>query len=73
MVTGHGPISTTEDLQTYIDMLIVVRDRIQEGIQQGKGLQEIIDTDPTKEWRDMFGDGPFIVGVIDRAYAGMTK
>lgn len=73
VVPGHGPISTTEDLQTYIDMLIVVRDRIQEGIQQGKSLQEIIDTDPTKEWRDMFGDGPFIVGVIDRAYAGMTK
>ena len=49
VVPGHGPISTTEDLQTYIDMLIVVRDRIQQGIQQGKGLQEIIDTDPTKE------------------------
>ena len=73
VVPGHGPISTTEDLQTYIDMLIVVRDRIQEGIQQGKSLQEIIDTDPTKEWRDKFGDGPFIVGIIDRAYAGMTK
>ena len=73
VVPGHGPISTTEDLQTYIDMLIVVRDRIQQGIQQGNSLQEIIDTDPTKEWRDMFGDGPFIVGVIDRAYAGMTK
>tara|TARA_B100001750_G_scaffold94224_1_gene74335 strand:- start:315 stop:1283 length:969 start_codon:yes stop_codon:yes gene_type:complete len=73
VVPGHGPISTTEDLQTYIDMLIVVRDRIQQGIQQGKSLQEIIDTDPTKEWRDMFGDGPFIVGVVDRAYAGMTK
>ena len=29
VVPGHGPISTTEDLQTYIDMLIVVRDRIQ--------------------------------------------
>ena len=73
VVPGHGPISTTEDLQTYIDMLIVVRDRIKQGIQQGKSLQEIIDTDPTKEWRDMFGEGPFIVGVIDRAYAGMTK
>ncbi len=73
VVPGHGPISTTEDLQTYIDMLIVVRDRIQQGIQQGKSLQEIIDTDPTKEWRDMFGDGPFIVGGIDRAYTGMTK
>ena len=73
VVPGHGPISTTEDLQTYIDMLIVVRDRIQVQILEGKSLQEIIESDPTKEWRDKFGDGPFIVGVIDRAYAGMTK
>ena len=73
VVPGHGPISTTEDLQTYIDMLIVVRDRIKGQILEGKSLQEIIESDPTKEWRDRFGDGPFIVGVIDRAYAGMTK
>ena len=73
VVPGHGPISTTEDIQTYIDMLIVVRDRIQAQILEGKSLQEIIESDPTKEWRDKFGDGPFIVGVIDRAYAGMTK
>ena len=73
VVPGHGPISTTEDMQTYIDMLIIVRDRIRDGIDQGKSLQEIIDSDPTKEWRDKFGDGPFIVGIIDRAYAGMTK
>ena len=73
VVPGHGPISTTEDLQTYIDMLSVVRDRIQVQILEGKSLQEIIESDPTKEWRDKFGDGPFIVGVIDRAYAGMTK
>jgi len=73
VVPGHGPVSTTEDMQTYIDMLIIVRDRIRDGIDQGKSLQEIIDSDPTKEWRDKFGDGPFIVGIIDRAYAGMTK
>ena len=54
-------------------MLIVVRDRIQAQILEGKSLQDIIESDPTKEWRDKFGDGPFIVGVIDRAYAGMTK
>ena len=73
VVPGHGPVSTTEDMQTYIDMLIIVRDRIRDGIDQGKSLQEIIDSDPTKEWRDKFGEGPFIQGVVDRAYAGMTK
>ena len=73
VVPGHGPISTTQDLQTYIDMLIVVRDRIRSQIDEGKNLEEILASDPTKEWRDMFGEGPFIQGVVDRAYAGMTK
>ena len=73
VVPGHGPISTTQDLQTYIDMLIVVRDRIRSQIDEGKNLEEILASDPTKEWRDKFGEGPFIQGGVDRAYAGMTK
>ena len=73
VVPGHGPISTTEDMQIYIDMLIVVRDRIQSQIAEGKTFQEILASDPTKEWRDMYGEGPFIQGLVDRAYAGMIK
>ena len=73
VVPGHGPISTTQDIQTYIDMLIVVRDRIRSQIDEGKNLKEIIASDPSKEWRDKFGEGPFIQGVVDRAYAGMIK
>ena len=73
VVPGHGPISTTEDLQIYIDMLIVVRDRIQSQINQGKTLEQILASDPTKEWRDIYGEGPFIQGLVDRAYAGMIK
>ncbi len=65
VVPGHGPISTTQDLQTYIDMLIVVRDRIRSQIDEGKNLEEILASDPTKEWRDKFGEGPFIQGVVD--------
>ena len=73
VVPGHGPISTTQDIQTYIDMLIVVRDRIRSQIDEGKNLEEIMASDPSKEWRDKFGEGPFIQGVVDRAYAGMIK
>ena len=73
VVPGHGPISTTEDLQIYIDMLIVVRDRIQSQINEGKTLEQILASDPTKEWRDIYGEGPFIQGLVDRAYAGMIK
>ena len=73
VVPGHGPISTSDDIQTYIDMLVVVRDRIQSQIDEGKSLEEILISDPTREWRDMYGEGPFIQGLVDRAYAGMTK
>ena len=73
VVPGHGPISTTDDMQIYIDMLVVVRDRIQSQIAEGKTLVEILASDPTKEWRDMYGEGPFIQGLVDRAYAGMIK
>ena len=73
MVPGHGPISTTEDIQIYIDMLIVVRDRIQSLIIEGKTLEQILASDPTVEWRNKYGEGPFIQGLVDRAYAGMIK
>ena len=73
VVPGHGPISTTDDMQIYIDMLVVVRDRIQSQIAEGKTLVEILASDPTKEWRDMYGEGPFIQGLVDRAYAGMIN
>ena len=73
VVPGHGPISTTEDIQIYIDMLIVVRDRIQSLIIEGKTLEQILASDPTVEWRNKYGEGPFIQGLVDRAYAGMIK
>ena len=73
VVPGHGPISTTQDIQNYIDKLVVVKDRIAVQIAEGKNLQEIQDSDPAKEWREEFGEGPFIAGLVDRAYAGMIK
>ena len=73
VVPGHGPISTTQDIQNYIDKLVVVKDRIAVQIAAGKNLQEIQDSDPAREWREEFGEGPFIAGLVDRAYAGMIK
>ena len=73
VVPGHGPTSTKLDLQNYIDKLIVVKDRIAVQIAAGKNLQEILASDPAREWREEFGEGPFIAGLVDRAYAGMIK
>jgi glyoxylase-like metal-dependent hydrolase (beta-lactamase superfamily II) len=70
VVPGHGPISTTKDMQNYIDMLVVVRDRIRSLIDQGKNLEEVLNSHPAEEWEEGFGDATMLV---DRAYTGMTK
>jgi glyoxylase-like metal-dependent hydrolase (beta-lactamase superfamily II) len=70
VVPGHGPISTTQDMQNYIDMLIVVRDRIKNLIDKEKTLDEILDAHPAQEWEARFGDATMLV---DRAYTGLIN
>jgi hypothetical protein len=57
-------------MQNYIDMLIVVRDRIKSLIKEGKTLQEVLDSHPAKEWEEGFGDATMLV---DRAYTGIIN
>ena len=70
VVPGHGPISTTQDMQNYIDMLVVVRDRIKNLIDKEKTLDEILDAHPAQEWEARFGDATMLV---DRAYTGLIN
>lgn len=48
IIPGHGQMSTKKDLIDYRTMLITVRNRIADGIKQGKTLQQIADSDPLK-------------------------
>jgi glyoxylase-like metal-dependent hydrolase (beta-lactamase superfamily II) len=70
VVPGHGPISTTQDMKNYIDMLVVVRDRIKNLINEEKTLEEVLDAHPAQEWEAGFGDATMLV---DRAYTGLIN
>ena len=70
VVPGHGPISTTQDMQNYIDMLVVVRDRIKNLIDKEKTLEEVLEAHPAQEWEAGFGDATLLV---DRAYTGLIN
>jgi len=70
VVPGHGPISTTQDMQNYIDMLVVVRDRIKNLIDKEKTLEEVLEAHPAQEWEAGFGDATMLV---DRAYTGLIN
>ena len=46
-IPGHGPLSTRNDLIAYRDMLITIRDRVRELIDQGRSLEQVIEANPT--------------------------
>ena len=48
IIPGHGQLSTKKDLVDYRTMLLTVRNRVADGIKQGKTLQQIADSDPLK-------------------------
>jgi glyoxylase-like metal-dependent hydrolase (beta-lactamase superfamily II) len=57
VVPGHGPISSKDDLQAYVEMLARIRDRVARHIQAGRTLEQIQVAEPTKEYNDKWGKG----------------
>ena len=57
VIPGHGPLSNTKELRNYLKMLENVRERIQNLISQGKSLQEIQNSNPTKDFDSTWGKG----------------
>ena len=63
IIPGHGAMSTKKDLIEYKNMLVTVRNRVSDGIRQGKTLQQIADSDPLKGYVAVF-DKYFFVQAI---------
>lgn len=47
IIPGHGPLADPDDLRVYRDMLVVVRDKVQTMINDGKGVDEVVASKPT--------------------------
>lgn len=50
IIPGHGPLSNREELKTYRDMLVTIRDRIKKQIEEGKTLEEVLASKPTADF-----------------------
>ncbi len=57
IIPGHGPLATRAELQGYRDMLATVQGRIKAQVASGKSTQEIIDSKPTREFDEKWGQG----------------
>ena len=60
VVGGHSGISNQTKVKAYLDMLIDIRNNINEKIQKGKSLAEIIQTKPTSKYDAIYYDHSFI-------------
>ena len=57
IIPGHGPLATKADLQAYRDMIATVHARIRSQVAAGRSVKEIVDSKPTKEFDEQWGNG----------------
>lgn len=60
IIPGHGPLSNRKDMQNYKDMVVTVRNRVADGIKSGKTVDQVIDSDPAKEYNTIFDKREFV-------------
>lgn len=57
IIPGHGPLATPDDLESYLDVLVEIRSRIQSMIDEGMSEDEVWAANPTAEWDGAWGAG----------------
>jgi len=65
IIPGHGDIAAKKDVADYKNMLVTIRNRIADGIKQGKSVDDVIAMDPTKEYKAGVGRSEFILLVYE--------
>ena len=71
ILPGHGETGNIQDVKDMISMLKTVRDRISKMIDEGKSLQEVIDSKPTKDFDEKYPD--WLGNFVNRAYASLKE
>ena len=55
IIPGHGRLCTYADLTQYLDMVTVMRDRIQYLIKKGMSLEQVKAAKPTQDYDPVYG------------------
>jgi glyoxylase-like metal-dependent hydrolase (beta-lactamase superfamily II) len=75
VVPAHGFINEQADVVEYRDMMIIIRDVIQDLMKQGKTLAQIKDANPTQGYRSRYGtdSGPWTTDMfVEAVYKSLT-
>jgi cyclase len=57
VIPGHGRVGDEADILTFRDMLVIVRARIADLIEQGKPLEQVIEARPALDYDLRYGGG----------------
>ena len=56
VIPGHGRVSDTADVGYYRDMVTIVRNNVEEMINRGWTLEQVLEERPTKAYDGLYGD-----------------
>ncbi len=81
IIPGHGVVSNAGEVQAFLDMLLVIRDRVRASIDEDMSLEEAQAAGLTKEYDDRWESSGRIGGsaalisaaLISAAYADMAQ
>ena len=76
IVPGHGRLSDVADVASYRNMVVMIRDRIQDMIKNGMTLDQIKAAKPTLDFDGRYGStsGPWTTAnFIEAVYRGLKK
>ena len=58
IIPGHGDIADREMAETFRNMLVTIKDRMMEQVQQGKTLQEVMTANITEDYDERWAPKP---------------
>lgn len=74
IIPGHGALAGAQDLRSYRDMLVTVRDRVQVLINDGKSEEEVLASHPTADLDARWGRRwERFVRAVDRSLRALGK
>ena len=73
VVPGHGRIGDQFDLLNYRDMLVIVRDHVQDLIKQGRTLEQIKSASPAKGFVGRYGSPDRFIEAVYHSLVSTTS
>lgn len=74
LIAGHAPVMNRAGLEAFRDMLVTVRKRVADAIARGKTQEEVLASQPTKEFDERYAKGFVKPDVfVQRVYVDLRR